>query len=55
MRLDGSDRTLGLRLVSLIAASGQLVLNPFVTLMALFVWRLYKYAVANSKGHLLVF
>jgi hypothetical protein len=26
-----------------------------VTLMALFVWRLYKYAVANSKGHLLVF
>jgi hypothetical protein len=55
MRLDSSDRMLGLRPVSLIAASAQVVLNPFVTLMALFVWRLYKYVVAGSKGPLLLF
>jgi hypothetical protein len=52
--LDGSDWTLGLRLVSLISVSDQVVLNPFVILTALFVLEAYKYVVVGSKGVLLV-
>jgi hypothetical protein len=45
---------LGLRPVSLIGASGHVVLNPFVILTALFVLGAYKYVVAGSKGVFLV-
>jgi hypothetical protein len=40
--LDGSDRMLRLHPVSLIGASGQVVLNPFVTLTTLFFRDTYK-------------
>jgi hypothetical protein len=53
-RLDSSHRTLRLRLVDSINASGQVEPYPFVTPTTLFVLGVYKYVVAGSKGTLLV-
>jgi hypothetical protein len=53
VRLDSSDRTLGLRLVDLTGASGQYAEYLFVFVMALSFEGDYKYLLVGSRATLL--